>query len=321
MNCSKDFVGNELQVGDNVAFVHKHYQELRKGKILKLNPKPNLEAEFGVALFERKPVFTLTLAGQMMRDSLRQVEILEQNLREQYADIREDRAGEIRLGTTEGRFRILMPNLISEFKKAYPDVQLRIVSAASPDLREMVLNNQLDLMIAGTSPKSSRVFTFIEVFKEKLYLVISDNMLKQYFPDSYPKCKEQFRKGADLRLFQNIPFALNMPEFNSHILLDRHLEQLDISLNCVHTSSHPDLHHMMSARDYAASFCLTMYLPSLLKLNEEIGGKLNVFPIRDFSSTNPVVVVHAQNRVFPNYTKTLIQIIRRQCRQFSKYDL
>lgn len=39
MNCPKDFLGNELKVGDNIVFIHRRYQELRKGVILKLNPK------------------------------------------------------------------------------------------------------------------------------------------------------------------------------------------------------------------------------------------------------------------------------------------
>ena len=214
-----------------------------------------------------------------------------------------------------------MPDIMSEFKLAFPNVQLCITSAASPDLRDMVLNNQLDLMIAGIPLQPARSLASIEVLQEKLYLVISDNMLEQYFPDRYPHCKEEFRAGADLSQFQHIPFALNMPNFNSSLLINAHLERLGASLQCVHTSSHPDLHHMMSARDYAASFCLTMYLPSLLKLNQEIGNKLNIFPIKDFTATNAVAIVYAQNRVFPKHTKTLIQMIRRQCGKFSKIDL
>ena len=281
----------------------------------------NLEAECGVRLFERKPTFSLTYAGRLMLDAMRQVEITEKNLRDQYADLREDQAGEIRLGTTEGRFRILMPDIMSEFKRMFPEVHLRVVSASSPDLRDMELNNQLDLMIAGNTQTPEKTLTSIEVLKENLYLIISDNMLQEYFPDRYPQCKEEFRKGADLREFGNVPFALNLPNFNSHILLDRHLKELGITLNCVHTSSHPDLHHMMSARDYAASFCLTMYLPNLLRLNREAGGKLNIFPIRGFTSTNSVVIVYAKNRVFSHSAQELIRMIRRQCRRFPKYDL
>lgn len=104
-------------------------------------------------------------------------------------------------------------------------------------------------------------------------------MLREYFPDEFPQCKAALRGGADLRLFQSVPLALNMPAYNSSLLLKQHLEKLGIELNCIHISSSPDLHHMMSARDYAASFCLTMYLPQLLKLSQTTA----VTAIRNFS--------------------------------------
>jgi len=281
----------------------------------------NLEEELGVTLFQRKPTVSLTYEGKLLYETMRKVEVLEKNLKGQYADLKEDKGGEIRLGTTEGRFRILMPDLMSEFKKEYPEVQLSIVSASSPDLQEMVLNNQLDLIIMGMPVKPSQFMHYQEVLREKLYLVVSDNMLKDCFGDRFPACKQELMKGADLRDFQAVPFALNMPSFNSHILIDRHLEKLGVSLHCVHTSSHPDLHHMMSVRDYAASFCLTMYMPALLKLNEENGNPLNVFPIKDFTQTNPVVAGYLQNRVLSRAAKALLRKIRYQCGQFKKYDL
>lgn len=281
----------------------------------------NLEAEYGVPLFERKPVFSLTYAGTLMLEALRQTKALDINLHNEYADILHNQVGEISLGTTEGRFRILMPDIMSEFKQSFPSVQLRIVSAPSPDLREMILNNKLDIMIANESSSVSNSLEVTELLSEKLYLVISDAMLEEYFPNQVNQMKEQRKNGIDLRLFRHAPFALNMPNFNSHILLDQHLKKIDASLNCIHMSSHPDLHHMMSARDYAASFCLTMYLPSLLKLNSEIGNKLNLFPIKDFSAINSVVLTHEKSRVFPHYSKSIIQLIKRQCKRFSEYDI
>ncbi len=281
----------------------------------------NLEAEFGVTLFQRKPTFSLTYAGRLMLQALKETEQTEKNIRAQFEDLRTDAAGEIRLGTTEGRFRILMPDIMSAFKDAFPDVQLLISSAASPDLRKMVQNNQLDLMIAGVPYEDKGKLDHITVLEEKLYLVISDHMLADLFGEQFPSCKEELRLGADLKLFQSVPFAMNLPHLNSSILLQRHLGKLGISLNCVHTSSHPDLHHMMSARDFAASFCLTMYLPSLMKLNKESDNKLNIFPIRDFNDTNPVAVCYAKNRIFPRYTRALMQMLKQQCSQFSNFDM
>ena len=281
----------------------------------------NLEKEYGVRLFERKPVFSLTPAGKLMYHTLRQIELSEKNLRDQYQDMRDDKSGEILFGTTEGRFRILVPDILSKFKAAFPEVRLRVVSAASPDLRKMVLNNQLDFMVAGVPEKIPHSLTFTEVLQERLYLVISDQMLAEYLPQLYPQCKEELQAGADLRLFQKVPFALNLPDYNSSKLLEHHLHELGLTLNCIHTSSHPDLHHLMSARDYAASFCLTMYLPEVLKLNRETGNKLNIFPILGLTQTNPVAISYASNRVFSRSGKAFLSMLRQQCRHFTEYDL
>ncbi len=281
-----------------------------------------LESDFGIALFHRKPVFSLTHAGQLMLNALKEIEQTEANLRAQFVNLRRDSTGVIRLGTTEGRFRILMPDVISAFKRDYPDVQLLINSAASPTLRSMVLSNQLDLIIAGIPPEDSSQMEHITTIQERLYLVISDNMLRQAFGSNFPDCKKSLAQGADLKLFQTIPFAMNLPHLNSHIMLNKHLSKLGITLNCIHISSHPDLHHMMSARDFAASFCLTMYLPSLFKLNASLpeNDKLNIFPIKGLDETNPVAICYMKNRIFPHYTRALIRMLREQCQTFAKND-
>ena len=281
----------------------------------------NLEKKCGVALCRRKPVFALTHACQLLLDTFRQVEAAELNLEERYRDLQENADGELRLGTTEGRFRILMPDVISAFSKAYPHVRLLTFSASSPDLRDMILNNQLDLMVVGLYYNPGSALYHRTVLNERLYLVISDNMLARYFPNTFPACKKVFVQGADLSLFTKVPFAFNLPEFNSSRMLQAHLAKLGVELDCVHTSSHPDLHHMMSARDHAASFCLTMYLPQLLKLNKESGGILNVFPIKGLTETNPVVIAHAKARSFGRPARALIDLLCRQCRAYGKYDL
>ena len=280
----------------------------------------HLESELGVRLCNRKPVFTLTPEGELLASALREAELTEQNFRERLSELGEESSHEIRLGTTEGRFRILIPDLLGEFHRNFPAVNLRITSADSLHLCKMVENNQLDIMIANASNEYPKSFLCTEVLNEHLYLVISDNMLREYFPDKYPECKETFRNGADIREFHNVPFSLNLPNFRSHVMIKRHAEKYNADLRCIHVSSHPDLHHIMSARDYAASFCLTMYLPKLLKLNEESGGILNVFPVKNLTETNPVIIARLRKRALSKYTGEFIGLVRRQCMTYAKYD-
>ena len=280
----------------------------------------NLEEELNVTLFERKPSLRMTDAGRMVYETLKQAGSLEQNLRGRLADYNNEVTGEIRLGTTEGRFRILLPDIIEEYKKAFPQVALYTHSAKSTWLSKMLASGELDAAILNYSPGLEKQVDVETILEENLYLVISDSMMKTYFGDKAEEYMEMFKNGADLRLMTEVPFALNLPTFNSSIMISEVLHRLGISLNCIHVSSHPDLHHALSARNLAASLCLTMYLPSVFRLNKEKKEHLNIFPILGLNSTNKVVMAYAKNRIFTHYGNALLEIIRKRSRDFKKYE-
>lgn len=266
-----------------------------------------IEENYGVSFFERKPKFALTPAGKAMLETLRQIELAEQNLENQLTDIKEAKSGTINFGITEGRYSILVPKLLKEFHDIYPKVKLNIHRATSPKMQEMVLDNSLDLFLSGISNLTTHNLKYEIVLNEQMYIVISDNLLKQYFPHNYPECKANFAKGVDLTLFQEVPFVLNEKNFNSRILLDRHLSELGISLNCINELTQPDIHYLLCAEDYAASFCLTMYLSGINQLNQFNNSKshLNVFPIANFTAENPLALIYHKNKKFPSYTHDL----------------
>ena len=274
-----------------------------------------IEENYGVSFFERKPKFALTPAGEVMLETLRQIELAEQNLENQLTDIKESKSGTINFGITEGRYSILVPKLLKEFHDLYPKVKLNIHRATSPKMQEMVLDNSLDLFLSGIRNITTHNLKYEIVLNEQMYIVISDNLLKQYFPHNYPECKETFAKGVDLRLFQEVPFVLNEKNFNSRILLDRHLSELGISLNCINELTQPDIHYLLCSEDYAASFCLTMYLSGINQLNQfnNTNSHLNVFPIANFTAENPLALIYHRNKKFPSYTHDLKKIIKKYC--------
>lgn len=278
-----------------------------------------LEEQYGVSFFERKPKLALTPAGKVMLDTLREIELAEQNLENQLIDIKEAKSGLINFGITEGRYSILVPKLLKEFHDLYPKVELNIFRGTSPKMQEMILDNSLDLFLSGISNITTQNLKYDILLNEQMYIVISDNLLKKYFSHDYPECKETFAKGADLRLFQEVPFVLNKRNFNSRILLDKHLSELGISLNCISELTQPDIHYLLCAEDYAASFCLTMYLSGINQLNQfnNTSSYLNVFPIASFTAENPLALIYHKNKKFPSYTKELKKIIKKFCSPYS----
>lgn len=283
----------------------------------------NLETEYGVTLFERTPRLSLTPAGRLYLNTMKEIQKLEENLDSQMEDIRQSRRGVIRLGTTEGRYRILIPDLLAKFKQMYPSVLLDVhYGSNSRELGESVLENRLDLVLLNKSDLSSHQLDLEPLLEEQLYLVISDGMLRTYFPEQYPRCIQEFSNGADLARFQGVPFVLNRKGLNSRQIIDRYLDSRHLTLNCVMELTQLDLHYMMTARDYAASFCWSMYVPMIRQMNQSQGGnRLYIFPFKGRSLRNSVVLATRKGKLFPAYGRDLIRLIKQECESFASPDL
>lgn len=65
----------------------------------------------------------------------------------------------------------------------------------------------LDITFSGISPLAPKCIEKEFLFDDRLYLVVSEQMLKKYFGDKYPECVKEFRKGADICEFSAIPFC------------------------------------------------------------------------------------------------------------------
>lgn len=279
----------------------------------------NLEKKYHVSLFDRSPSLTLTPAGEVYLSTIRQVQLLEANMESQFEDILQAKRGLLRFGTTEGRYRILVPDMLSSFNRSYPNVRLDVqCGPSSKHLKELVMGNKLDLVLLNEKDIDYHYLDSRPILEEQMYLVISDTMLEKYFPDRYPACKEEFAQGVDLRQFQEVPFVLAKQGFNSRGLLEKHLNSLSVKINCVMEMTQLDLHFMMSARDYAASFCWSMYAPSIRQMNEtQRFGHLNIFPLKGQKIRNQVVLVTRKGKIFPAYGRALISQIEQQCRTFA----
>ena len=279
----------------------------------------NLEREYQVTLFDRIPVPKLTLAGEVLLAMYRKIQFMEGNLASQFDDIRNSRRGAIRLGTTEGRYRILIPELLSRYQELYPEVELDVRYATSAELAEGIRRNDLDIVILNRSFVDPREFEIQTMLKEKLYLVVSDAMIAKYFPDQYPACVERFAKeGVDLAEFQELPFILNTPLFKSRMLIDSYARSRGLTLKCVRELTQLDMHFQLTAHDYAACFCWTMFIPTVKRMNiADPEHHLNIFAIPDGDFSNRFVCAFQKGKILPKYGTDLIELIREQCQEYA----
>ena len=127
----------------------------------------------------------------------------------------------LKVGTTEGRFRMIMPDLMAAFEasvgiddKNYgEEKQIRGFMADAVNLQKMISSGELDLAFSGLTPQMPADMKSRLLLDEQLFFVISDNMLRRYRPDYLPGLHNS-ENIADLRDFRLVPVCRSLPNLH-----------------------------------------------------------------------------------------------------------
>ncbi len=108
----------------------------------------NVEKEVGGPLFERcgskiKP----TEIGEIYIAAAQNMYLAEEEFKKKCLDINELQAGKLVVGGSNYLASYVLPKIITLFRNRFPKVEINLVEANSVHLREMLLNEELDMMI------------------------------------------------------------------------------------------------------------------------------------------------------------------------------
>ena len=265
-----------------------------------------LESSFKATLFQRKPKLALTQEGEAVVKSLSQIQIIENSLESELNEIKSGSSGTLRVGIHSTRSRFLLPLVIGEYRKLYPNVKLSLHSDVTSGLEALVLRGKLDLFIGRNTATMPGLNTIL-LQEESMYLIVSDDLLAKYFPKPYPK-KKASQKGVYLTDFKNVPFLQNEDTSNITIALKEFADQNNLTLNVVLQVSDSGTHFYLCEKGYGAFMCPETIVASRQKLYGTLN--FNVFPIIDFSPVNRIVLGYHKDTFLPRYAKDFIKITK-----------
>lgn len=171
------------------------------------NQISRMEDELGCRLFNRKHGFQLTPAGkEMLKSAGRILDIYDQT-QLVMNDIAENRRGEIKIGITHTRGQNILPVLLPDFTKQYPNVSLSLTEGSTRLLEESLERGDIDLLI-GFKPFMSADAVTTDLIRENLYIAAPKVLLREHFGDDYSMILESYRSDPDLSLFKDLPFVL-----------------------------------------------------------------------------------------------------------------
>lgn len=112
-----------------------------------------LEEELGMQLFARKgkSLDGITPAGERVIERARIIMQEVDNIRSLASDYYEEEEGSLSIATTHTQARYVLPEIIAEFRKHFPNISLNLHQGTSEQIADMVAANKIDFAIATGS--------------------------------------------------------------------------------------------------------------------------------------------------------------------------
>lgn len=189
-----------------------------------------LENKLGVMLFDRNTSpLKLTYAGKRYYEHVRQMVQMDENLRRELQDIRQENSGHLRVGLALWRGSCLLPEVFPLFHERYPGIHIDLTEGSSDRLEAALVGDKIDLAIMSL-PHSLDYssFTCTTLFEEHILLAVPEQ--NPYVQELLKTCS--YRRGypvAPFSIFEHLPLIMTKPGQNStrevnHLLGKNHVE-------------------------------------------------------------------------------------------------
>lgn len=267
-----------------------------------------LEETYKIKLFNRKPKFSLTPAGEIMRNSLIKMKIIEENMEKQLIELKNEVTGEIRFGISSIRARILASKLIKEYKNLYPNVSISFILDDTKNLEKYLLKGEIDLFVGVNTIKNS-FFHVEKIGEDNLYFICTENLLKKYL--TILELNEIIKnKEIKIEKIKNIPIISSGKKSNASSLIKEFCKYKNIELNEKVYISDIYSSFPMCEEEIGGFFCPTILLNDIENFNKDKLNKLKIFKIKDLNKHLNFDLVYPQIINLPLYVEDFIKLIK-----------
>ena len=132
-----------------------------------------LETDLGCRLFDRmsKKVL-LTQAGEQLLQHADKILLEMSAARESLQQLGKWGHGRLRLGASTTACQYILPEVLSELKKSFPQAMIRVEPGDTREAMELLRSNQVDLALA-LEPKRDDDFDFLPLFTDEMVFVLA----------------------------------------------------------------------------------------------------------------------------------------------------
>ena len=275
-----------------------------------------LEKEYGVQLFERRPKFKLTPAGEVMLQNVRNIQILEKRMNSDLKDMAHGEVGKFTLGISTSRAPVILPAVLPHYHEAFPKVKISFCIEDTQVLEERLLRGDIDLFI-GVNTDPNPEFCIQTIALDEIVLVISSELLHSYFRVEEIK---MMQKGVDMERFCDVPFTLSFKTGKVNRVIQEYLNDRKLQLKVMYNISDSETQILLCAEGICASLCPKMLLTTAYRHNLTCSEnkKLYMLPINHLDRKLHIDLVTHSHMSQPMYVRVFIETLRKEVAEISK---
>lgn len=246
-----------------------------------------LEEYFGVQLFDRTPPMTLTAAGQSLFKNAETILAVKKQAEVELEDIKDFRSGDLTIGVTSARGSVILPVLLPNFNKLFPQVRLHLMEGSSKEIEEALNKGFVDLTI-GFEPENAEAIQSEELQEEFSVIVVPGTILNEFF--SHQQQAELNSAGPlSLELFRDCPFvAINRSTWAGEIL-HNYCQEHNLNLRVVVETSHVHTLVSLCLAGMGVIVCPRIFLDQKLLEDSKCGAA--VFPL-DYPPSHKKITIN-----------------------------
>lgn len=260
----------------------------------------SLESELGVKLFDRNCVpLKLTPAGEYF---IREARILlehESQLTRSMEQFRTGDKGQLHIGVSPFRNLVLMPAIVRKIREAYPNTQVVIHESSSDLLRKDAAEGKFDFVIVNL-PVDTSLFNVIPLEPEVLVLAVPNSLctdIPSRMHDGFPE--------VDFTDCKALPFVV--------VSQGQEMRQVYDNLCSKHNIS-PEIATevfggVTTAWSMANAGIGATLLPLSFAKEQNLGGSLTLFTIRDYDFRRQPVIAIKSGQYLPEAASYAISLL------------
>lgn len=271
----------------------------------------NMEKEFDVILFNRTTPLTLTYAGQALKARARQLLTLKDETYRELADIKDFATGQLVIGLSHTRGRIILPEVLPIYRERFPNIDLRLLEGNSTEMAAALLHGDIDLMIDLLPFHVENVET-VPVCEEEILLIVPDSVLQHAFPNRFEEVKEHLSRHTDLSVLQNCPFLLIHEGNRVRTIADEMFQEAQITPKIVLETENIETVLALCVKGMGITFYPKMFISGHGDIQKPCADKsaVNFYSLDHPKAHGTLAIGYHKGHYMSQATKEFIRIVK-----------